>query len=303
MLALAIIGVIILVVGLVIGSTLYKEKKALGLLCYVLAPVIAVLLVMSSCMTSVPAGHTGVVTTFGKVENYTLDSGIHFTLPWQEVIKMDNRIQKQTTTLSCFSSDIQEVTMTYTVNYQIKKSDAMTIYSTIGVDYYNTVITPSVAEAVKVATARYTAEDLVALRDELAGAIEEILSVKLLTYNIEVVNTSIEDMDFTDAFTNAVEEKQVAQQNKLRAETEAEQKVIEAQAAAQVQRVNADAEAYEVLAKAQAEAEANREVAESLTPELIEYIYANNWDGKLPTVVTGGDGESATIIDASDLVG
>ena len=216
---------------------------------------------------------------------------------------MDNRIQKQTTTLSCFSSDIQEVTMTYTVNYQIKKSDAMTIYSTIGVDYYNTVITPSVAEAVKVATARYTAEDLVALRDELAGAIEEILSVKLLTYNIEVVNTSIEDMDFTDAFTNAVEEKQVAQQNKLRAETEAEQKVIEAQAAAQVQRVNADAEAYEVLAKAQAEAEANREVAESLTPELIEYIYANNWDGKLPTVVTGGDGESATIIDASDLVG
>ncbi len=303
MLAVAIIGILVLVVGIALGAALGKEKKALGLLCYVLAPVIAVLLLTTSCMTSVPAGHTGVVTTFGRVENYTLDSGIHFTLPWQEVIKMDNRIQKQTTSLSCFSSDIQEVTMVYTVNYQIKKSDAMTIYSTIGVDYYNTVITPSVAEAVKVATARYTAEDLVAKRDELAAAIEVILSEKLLTYNIEVVNTSIEDMDFTDAFTTAVEEKQVAQQNKLRAETEAEQRVIEAQAAAEVQRVNADAEAYEVLAKAEAEAEANRAVAESLTPELIEYIYANNWDGKLPTVVTGGDGESSTIINASDLVG
>lgn len=302
MLTLTVIGILVLVVGLVLGSALMKEKKALGLLCMAVAPILCAALIMMSCMTSVPAGHTGVVTTFGHVENYTLDSGMHFKLPWQEVVKMDNRVQKQTTTLSCFSSDIQEVSMIYTVNYQIKKSDAMTIYSTIGVDYYNTVITPSVAEAVKVATARYTAEELVGLRDELATTIEGILEEKLLSYNIELVNTSIEDMDFTDAFTNAVEEKQVAQQNKLRAETEAEQQVIEARAQAEVKRVNADAAAYEVQAKAEAEAEANRKISESLTDELIDYIYAQNWDGKLPTVIAGQDGGSSLIINAADLI-
>ena len=106
--------------------------------------------------------------------------------------------------------------MAYTINYQIRKADAMTLYSTVGVAYYDTVVSPNIAEAVKVATARYTAEELVGMRDELANAIELILSEKLEQYNIEVVSTSIEDMDFTDAFTDAVEAKQVAQQNKLR---------------------------------------------------------------------------------------
>ena len=216
-------------------------------------------------MTTVPTGHTGVVTTFGHVENYTLDAGVHMVKPWQQVVKMDNRVQKQTVKLACFSSDIQEVNMAYTINYQIRKADAMTLYSTVGVAYYDTVVAPNIAEAVKVATARYTAEELVGMRDELANAIELILSEKLEQYNIEVVSTSIEDMDFTDAFTDAVEAKQVAQQNKLKAQTEAEQRVIEANAAAEVKKVQADAEAYEVLARAEAEAEANRKISESLT--------------------------------------
>ena len=96
------------------------------------------LVIVFSCYVSIPAGHTGVVTTFGSVENYTLEAGMHFKLPWQEVIKMDNRVQKSTQDMSCFSSDIQEVSMTYTVNYQISKQDAMTIYKTIGIGYYDT---------------------------------------------------------------------------------------------------------------------------------------------------------------------
>ena len=187
--------------------------------------------------------------------------------PWQQVVKMDNRVQKQTVKLACFSSDIQEVNMAYTINYQIRKADAMTLYSTVGVAYYDTVVSPNIAEAVKVATARYTAEELVGMRDELANAIELILSEKLEQYNIEVVSTSIEDMDFTDAFTDAVEAKQVAQQNKL---------------------------------KAQTEAEANRKISESLTRDLIDYNYAQSWDGKLPMMMSGSDG--AVIVNAGDLI-
>ena len=262
--------------------------------------VVAAALVVLSCVTTVPTGHTGVVTSFGHVENYTLDAGVHMVKPWQQVVKMDNRVQKQTVKLACFSSDIQEVNMAYTINYQIRKADAMTLYSTVGVAYYDTVVAPNIAEAVKVATARYTAEELVGMRDELANAIELILSEKLEQYNIEVVSTSIEDMDFTDAFTDAVEAKQVAQQNKLKAQTEAEQRVIEANAAAEVKKVQADAEAYEVLARAEAEAEANRKISESLTRDLIDYNYAQNWDGKLPMMMSGSDG--AVIVNAGDLI-
>ena len=214
---------------------------------------------------------------------------------------MDNRVQKQTAELACFSSDIQEVNMTYTINYQIKKSDAQNIYRTIGVDYYQTVIQPCITESVKVVTARYSAEQLVGKRNDLAVSIEQDLSEKLLTYNIELVSTSIENMDFTNAFTDAVEAKQVAQQNKLRAQTEAEQKIVEAQAAAEVRKVNADAEAYELLAKAEAEAEANRKISESLTQELIHYTYAQTWNGKLPTVMTGENG-MVPVLNMNELV-
>lgn len=280
-----------------------KGKKALGGLVAAAAALVCAVAVILSCVQTVPTGHTGVVTTFGRVENTTLDSGVHFVMPWQNVVKMDNRVQKNTVDMPCFSSDIQEVNMTYTINYQIKKSDAQNIYRTIGVDYYDTVIQPCITESVKVVTARYTAEQLVGKRDDLASAIEEDLTEKLLHYNIEVVSTSIENMDFTDAFTDAVEAKQVAQQNKLRAETEAEQKVVEAKAAAEVRKVNADAAAYELLAKAEAEAEANRKISESLTQELINYTYAQTWDGKLPTVMSGqGGSEMIPVLDVNQML-
>ena len=107
--------------------------------------------------------------------------------------------------------------------------------------------------------------------------IEEELSKSLSKYNIELVSTSIEDIDFTDAFTDAVEAKQVAQQNKLRAETEAETKIIEANAEAEVKRIEADAEAY-----------VNETTSESLTKEILQKMYYEKWNGVLPEIVSDG---------------
>lgn len=283
-----ILGIIIILAGLITAFVNIADgEKVDGVSALTVAAIVGAVLIVFSCARKVPTGHTGVVTTFGHVEDYTLDSGISFMAPWKKVVNMDNRIQKETVTLSCFSSDIQEVDMIYTVNFQISKADAMTIYSSIGKEYYTKVIVPCVTESVKVVTARYTAEELVGTRNDLALAIEKDVSEKLLNYNIEVVSTSIEDMDFTDAFTNAVEAKQVAAQNKLKAETEAAQKVVEAGAAAEVQRIQAEAEAYELKTKSEAEAEANRKIAESLTQGLIDYTYATGWNGELPVYMTG----------------
>lgn len=293
-----------------------KKKNYKGPVLGVLGGVIVLVLALS-CVASIPTGHTGVVTTFGKVENYVFDSGIHFKEPWKQVICMDNRVQKQSVDLSCFSADIQQVNMLYTINYQIRKSDAMTIYATIGKDYYDTVIAPTISESVKVVTAKYNAESLVEDRSAMAAAIEDDLAGKLAAYNIELVSTSIENMDFTDAFEKAVEDKQVAYQEKLKATTQAEQKVVEAEKTAEIEKVNADAEAYKKKVSAQAEAdakriaaqaeadaiklegsakaEANEKIAKSMTPELIAHEQIEKWSGNYPAVMMGG--ETAPIIN------
>lgn len=287
---LFLVACLVFIVGAIIALYSFMEEgKESGITAAVITLIITAVLMLVSSAQIVPAGHTGVVTSFGRVEDYTLDSGLKFTAPWKKVIKMDNRVQKETVELMCFSSDIQEVSMVYTINYQIDKANAQNIYRTIGKNYYKTVIAPNIAESVKIVCAQYTAEELVAMRTQLATHAKSALAERLEEYNIELRDTSIEDVDFTDAFTNAVEEKQVATQKKLTAETEAERKIIEEKGASEIRKIKADAEAYEMLAKAEAEAAANRKVAESLTNNLIDYTYANQWDGKMPEVMAGGN--------------
>lgn len=248
------------------------------------------LLLLFVCPTggikSVPTGHTGVVTTFGKVEDFTLEAGVHFINPFSKVIKIDNRTQKETVEMSAFSSDIQEVSVVYTINYSIDKANAQNLYKTVGLSYYETVIQPKVVENVKKVMAKYTAENLVSSRSEVAQSIETTLSADLAKYNINVIATSIEDLDFTDAFTNAVEAKQVAEQNKLKAQTEAETEVIKAQADADVR-----------LIEAEATAKANELLTESLTDDILQKLAIEKWDGNLPTVLS----DASNILDLTGL--
>lgn len=227
--------------------------KKYSKIAYLGGSVLGILLTFLGCITSVQTGNTGIVTTFGKVENYTLEAGFHLKAPWTSVVEMDNRVQKSTVNLSCFSSDIQEVSMVYTINYQIDKSNAQEIYRNVGKDYYTTIVEPNVFEAVKVATAKYTAEQLVQTRSDLANDIEELLGASLDEYNIKVASTAIEDMDFTDAFTNAVEAKQVAEQKKKQAEIEQAQLLAQAENEKKIAETNAKAAAE--VAKIQAEAD------------------------------------------------
>ena len=230
---------------------------------YAVGAVLFVILIIVACTTTVSTGHTGVVTKFGQVQEYTLDSGLHGKAPWISVVEMDNRVQKKTVDMECFSSDIQEVKCKYTLNYQISKENAQTIYKTIGIDYYDNVVEPNIAKSVKTVVAQYTAETLVGNRDQLAGEIEVALTAALVPYHIELVGTSIEDLDFTNNFTNAVEEKQVAVQNKLKAVTEQEQKTIEEQQQAERARIRATADAEIAQIQAQADMEVAKIGADS----------------------------------------
>ena len=254
-----IFSFICLIIGGVVGTICvanrdnYDGAKIGAGIAYGIGAILFVTLMLVACLTSVETGPTGVPVKFGEVQDYTLDSGLHSKAPWIKIVEMDNRVQKATVDMEAFSEDIQEVKCTYTLNYQISKENATEIYRTIGKDYYNNVITPNISKAVKTAMAGYTAEELVNDRSGLATNIEDLLRESLSVYHINVVGTSVEDLDFTDSFTNAVEAKQVAVQNKLKAVTEQEQKTIEEQQSAERTKIKATADAE--VAKIQAEAD------------------------------------------------
>ncbi len=282
-----------------------KVGRAAAIGIVVLAVVI--LFFVFSPYEIVPAGHTGVLVTMGRVSDNVLEEGMHFKLPWQNVILVDNRAQKAPLVTQAFSSDIQQVDVTCSVNYSVDAATSQRLYKTVGVNYYSTVMLPRIMENVKAVFSKYSAENLVGARETLSLQIKDLLAPEMKAYGIEVLSVAIENIDFTNAFTDAVEAKQVAEQTALKTkiqqdelnmveEKTAERKQITANAEAEVQKINADAKAYSLRVQAEAEAEANQLVAKSITSQLIEYVQANNWDGKLPSVYAGG-GEALPILN------
>lgn len=268
--------------------------------------IIAIILAFSMIKT-VPTGYTGILTSFGKVEPNTVSAGVHVIAPWQKIVKLDNRTQKVSVETDTFSKDIQQVKVSLAVNFCIDQATAQELYKTVGVNYYESVVLPRILENVKAVVAEYSAENLVAKRGELSDEILTRLTDDAAAYGINIISISVEDIDFTDEFTDAVERKQVATQNKLAAETEQAQKTMEEQAAADravisakakaeqdVIAANAELEVTKIQAEAalyagEKEAEMNKRIAESLTPNLVKYYYIKQWEGVLPKTVLGED--------------
>lgn len=313
---LFIIGVVILIVAIAFFGWIsclpktnkygqavsYTKEKFAG----VVAAILAVVLMVISCFVTIPTGYTGIMTTFGKVDNRTLEAGLNFKAPWQKIVKMDNREQKVTFDFPAFSSDIQQVQVLGSFTFSINQNTAMNLYREVGTKYVDILINPRVVENVKTVFSRYNAEELISSREILSGEILTLLVEDLKDKGINILSVAIEDIDFTDAFTNAIEAKQVATQNKLKAETEQEQKIIEAEAeaerkrieanaAAEVKMIEADAFAYETITKAEAEAEANEMISTSLTNEILDKMYYDSWDGVLPKYIGGDSGNMIQI--------
>lgn len=247
--------------------------------------LIAAIVVMNS-FTTVKAGHSGVVTTFGKVSETVLAEGLHFKIPFiQDIILIDNRVKKAEANCTAASKDLQTVSSTIAVNYKVLNSYSAKVYKNIGMDYEAVIITPSIQECVKAVTAKFTAEELITNRQAIGDQMMELLKDKISTYGIELQIFNITAFDFTDEYNAAIEAKQTAQQNALKAEQD-------------LQRIKVEAE--QKIAQAQAEAEAYRLKSEQITPEILISNYIEKWDGKLPTVVSGDSG--TMMIDLSELL-
>lgn len=298
---LAIVAAIVTAIIVVLIDEDYRLRTSL------IGGGVAFVLLIVSCIGIVQTGFTGILTTVGKVEDRTISPGFSFIAPWQDVVTMDNRTQKAKVEVLAFSSDTQEVKLQISVNYNIDGQTARNLYRSVGTNYYDTIMLPRITEHTKGVISKYSAEALVANRDTLSTQILEKTVNDIGDYGIKLVSISLEDIDFTDEYTNAVEQKQVNTQKKLAAEIEQaqmtmetqqqkERTIIQAQADAEkakisatadleVQKLKADAELY----ARQKEAEGNLAVAESLSQELISYYQISKWDGKLPTTALGED--------------
>lgn len=248
--------------------------------------VLVAVFVLANCFTIIGAGHTGVVLTLGKVNEEVLQEGIHIKIPFvQRIVKIDNRIVKLEVNTEAFSKDLQTVATTLAINYRVDTAKSYSIYKNIGASYEDVLVVPAVNEVLKATTALYTAEESVTNRSLISEGLIKGLNNKLNNIGLFVTDVNIINFDFSEAFINAIEEKQVAQQQLLKAETEKQTAIT-----------NAEAEAETTRIKAQAEADANNKIKASLNEQVIRSKFYDKWDGKLPqamgsdSVITNIDG-------------
>lgn len=274
-----------------------KTGRIITIICILIAAVI----LLFSAAAIVPAGHTGVVVTLGKVSENTFSEGFHLKIPFvQSVVSVSNQIQVYEVDAPAVSQDLQTVSSTIAVNYRVQSAASANIYRNIGADYQAVVLMPAVQESVKSVTARYTAEELITERSAVGEEIKENLAAKVSEYGLQIEKFNIVNFDFSEEFNAAIEQKQVAEQNLLKTQTEQEQAIVIAEAEAQKKIIAAQAEAEAIAAKAQAQADANELLNNSLTELVLQNKMLEQWDGKMP-MVSGSDSSLLLGLDINEV--
>jgi regulator of protease activity HflC (stomatin/prohibitin superfamily) len=251
-----------------------KRKSIIGA---VVVGVTALLLVVTllTSMRSVDTGAIGVVTQLGKVTGRELGEGFSFVAPWgfNSVTEYDIKTQKQEVQSQAASKDLQDVKGTLVLNYRLERGAVSNMHQTVGADYADKVVTPSINEVFKAATAKYTASELITQRAEVKADVTKALQDRLKQRGIFVEDVNITNFQFSEAFNSAIEAVQVANQNVARARQELETTKVQAE---------------KDITAAQGAAEAQRLQQQTLTTEILQKQAIEKWDGKLPTTYAGG---------------
>ncbi len=224
--------------------------------------------------TVVNSGYIGVPVQFGKVQDYTLQNGFHIVSPMIDVVEIPVNIQRVPVQTEGASSDLQTVAVKATANYRLQSKNVSKLYYDFQKRYEQELIIPSVLEAIKSASAKLTAEKLITDRATFRQTIITTANEKLTKYGIALEEISIENIQFSASFNEAIERKVTAEQEALTSKNQLEKVKYEAQ---------------QTIEKAKAEAESLRIKATSIasSPQIVELEAISKWDGKLPQYMTG----------------
>ena len=253
--------------------------------------VIFVAFLLFQSVTIVPTGYTGVKTSFGQIQEATIQSGkLNFTIPFVQSIHTVSNKQQDKHIEAQIWGEASDKTPVYAadviVTYQVLPKRSAWLYANVS-DTKNLVGDELVASAIKSAMAELGPNEVTnrtkiepLAQQKLAESLNQKYGEGAVFINKVVIN----NMDFEEAYNTAIQQKSIAQQNADKQKIENEAAIAKAEADKQVAITNAEAEAQKTSIAADAQAEANRKIAESLSEPLIEYQKIQKWDGKLPTV-------------------
>jgi prohibitin 2 len=256
------------------------EKAAIGRFSFVFA-IFAVVFFGMMAFFVVSPGEVAIKTRMGKVID-SYEEGVHFKLPVLEAItKFSIQIQRADIKTEAFSKDLQTVEAELVVNHRIQKATVISIYRNLGPNYVDRVVDPAVQEIFKSIASKYSAEKIISDRNALVQEVNRVAKERLTKNEIIVTDISLVNLDFTEQFLKAVEDKQIAEQQAKMSE-----KLV----------VKAKKDAEQVIAKARGEAEALKMQKMSITKDLIELRKVEatlkaieKWNGIMPTYI-GGNG-------------
>lgn len=259
-----------------------KETKKFVTLSVVAFIVVIIIITIFSSFKTIPTGFVGVKTRFGQVQNTMLNEGINFKTPFVEkIVKIDCRTKKIEVNNGAASKDLQDVSLNVVVNYSVKKESANKLYQEVGTDYESVLVNPAILESIKSVTAQYTAEALITNRSEVSSKMIEALTNKLEDKGFAIIDLSITDLNFSDAYNQAIENKQVAQQNAQKAQYELEQAKVENQK--KIENAKTEAEVMQLQ---------NQQITDNtlrLKELEIKEKLINKWNGSFPTTMLGDD--------------
>lgn len=310
---MALIQFVIIVVALV-GAGLFvwvagirrQDGEVVGVNAgpIVLAVVIFVLgVLLNLSFGEIGAGERGVVKQFGAVTGQALNPGLYAIWPIINSVERCNvQVQAFSTDAAATSNNLQDVRTRITLNYHVKPESCVYIVRDLNNDLQARIIVPGTQEAVKAATAQYSAQQLIQQRPAVRDQIEKVLAARLEHFGAASDALSITVFEFSAEYTKAIEDKAVVEQRVQQAQLELQRVAIEAQQ--KVKQAQADKEATILIAEGTskaleiqgaAQAKALEYQKAQVTSELVRLRQVealNNWIAKwdghtMPSVVMG----------------
>lgn len=282
-----ILGVIFagLAIGGIVLACILKDKKRIAAIA--VASVMAVLfIIVPFSIHTIDAGEIAVVKHMGQAKGVRT-AGTHFDF-WltEEYQVYDAKVQNLDITTAAYSSDAQTMDIAMTVQYQIMADKVIDITNQYGtLDILQNRIQSIAIEKTKAILSSHKAMDIIADRASMSPAVEDNIREAIgEDYYVNIVSVVLTNIDFSDTFESAVEEKMVAEQQQLKAEYENKTKIAQA-----------EAEAEAKLIAAKADAEANELLEQSLSDKILQKQYIEKWDGELPNVMAGEDALSIMV--------
>lgn len=250
-------------------------NKFLGSATAVIVVLFILFLIVFQPMTIVGVGERGVKVTLGQTSPVALEEGVHFVMPFISTVKkMNVKTVKSNIATMAQSKDIQQARIVYVVNYNLQPENAPKMWRTVGRDYVSVVVMPTVEGIVKDTIGKWNAQDIVANREKVASEVLFKLNEKLGPKYINVSDFQITEIQYSQAFEQAIESKVTAEQEALKAKN----KTVQVQEEARQKIIASEAEAKSMAIRAQALTQ---------NKNLVEYEAVQKWDGKLPQYMMG----------------